>query len=75
MHVLHKKFMYALIAFVCTEIKLKSIKPTYCIYHWIRPFMESKKVFILCLHSKGYVSYGHLRIYNAVKSTFTVVIS
>ena len=22
--------------------------------------MENKKIFVLCLHSKGYMSYGHL---------------
>ena len=56
-HMLREKFVHALIVFICTKIKLKSIKP---IYHWIRLFMESKKIFVSCLHSKGYVSYGYL---------------
>ena len=51
-HMLHEKFMHAIIVFVCTEIKLKSMKP---IHQWIHLFMENKKIF-LCSHSKGYVS-------------------
>ena len=54
---LHEKFMHALITLVHTEINLKSIKP---IYQWIRLFMESMKIFVLCSQSKGYVSYGYL---------------
>ena len=49
--------MHALTAFVCTEIKLKSVKP---IYHWIRLFMESKIIFISCLYIEEYVRYGCL---------------
>ena len=54
---LHERIVHTSFVFVRTEIKLKSIKP---IHHWICLFMESKKIFGSCSHSKRHVSYGRL---------------
>ena len=51
--------MHTLIAFIRTDIKLKSIKS---IYHWICLFMESKKIFVFRARTAKdiYVSFGSL---------------
>ena len=42
--VLHKNFKHISIAFLCTETKLKSLKP---IHHHNLLFIESKKIFFV----------------------------
>ena len=61
--------MHVLIALVCTETKLKSIKPA---HHQICLFT---KVYVLCLYNVWHVRKLLLLIYDVVEIKFTVAIS
>ena len=71
MHVLHKIkiFMHVLIALVCTETKLESIKP---LYHQIHLFIRSAKIFFVLVQHTALELWV---LYDAVEMKFAIVIS